>query len=128
MAESEIAALRVIAAAGRTVLGDDEAVAPCNCRIRSYDGLQPQEIPVGLCANHTFYSGCYWYRHLDRSICLEPLPVTAVMSMQSSIQVQPLSFFDTALRLRRFHSKHLESDHDTYVTVRAAAKSRNSLL
>jgi hypothetical protein len=57
MAESEIAALRVIAAAGRTVLGNDEAVAARNCGIRSYDGFQPQEIPVRLSTNHTFYSG-----------------------------------------------------------------------
>jgi hypothetical protein len=57
MAESERAALRVIAAAGRAVLGDDETVSPGNSRIRSYDGLQPQEIPVRLRTNHTFYSG-----------------------------------------------------------------------
>lgn len=39
-----------------------------------------------------------------------------------------LSFFDTSLGLSVISSKHLESDHDTYVTVRATAKSRNSLL
>lgn len=38
-----------------------------------------------------------------------------------------LSFFDTTLRLSANSSKHLESDHDTYVTVWTAEKSRNSL-
>jgi hypothetical protein len=57
MLESESAALRVVAAPGRTVLGDDESVVACNCRIRSYDGFQSQEIPVRLGSNHTLYSG-----------------------------------------------------------------------
>lgn len=39
-----------------------------------------------------------------------------------------LSFFDTTLCLSANSSKHLESDHDTYVTVQTEAKSRMSLL
>jgi hypothetical protein len=78
--QSEGAALSVAAAAGRAMLGNDEIVFSGNRRIRTYDSLQSQEIPVRLRTNHTFYSGWERHRHLDRSVYLEPSPLgSAVM-------------------------------------------------
>ena len=58
------AALRVVAAAARALLGDDEFVLTGHRLLRSNDGFQPEEIIVRSRANHTFYSGCdgYWHR------------------------------------------------------------------
>ena len=57
--QSERAALRVIAAAGRTLLGDDEVILSRNRRIGSHDSFKPEEVLVRLSTNHTFYGGGY---------------------------------------------------------------------
>jgi hypothetical protein len=63
--QSERTALRIVAAAGRTLLGDVKAVLSRNRSIGSHDGFKPEEIIFRLSTNHTFYSGG-WYGHLDR--------------------------------------------------------------
>ena len=60
--QSEAAALSVVRAARRTLLGDDEAVLSRNRRIGSHDSFKPEEINFRLSANHTFYcDGRYWH-------------------------------------------------------------------
>jgi hypothetical protein len=61
--QSERTALRIIAAAGRTLLGDVKAVLSRNRSIGSHDGFKPEEIIFRLSTNHTFYSDG-WYGHL----------------------------------------------------------------
>jgi hypothetical protein len=84
-----------------------------------------------------FLSGCARITHSipagnDTVISIvrlfQALPSVASDVVQTLIQVQPLSFFDTTLRSSENSPKHLESDHDTYVTVQLATKSRKSLL
>ena len=63
--QSEAAALRVVGAAGGTLLGNDEAVLSRNRGIGSHDGFKPEKILFRLSANHTFYCDGI-YRHFDR--------------------------------------------------------------
>ena len=75
--ENEGAALRVVGAPGRAILGDDETVAPGDRLIRSDHSFEPQEVPVRLCANHTFYLGWRRRRHFRSFVQLEALPHAA---------------------------------------------------
>src|SRR3977135_3940012 len=97
--QSERAALCVVAAAGRTLLGDEEGVLSGNRCIRSHDGLEPEEILVRLSTNHTFYSSDRRYRHL---ICSYPLSKDC-STLQSFGAVMSsgawLPFFDSGPRL-----------------------------
>nr|WP_146686350.1 hypothetical protein [Bradyrhizobium canariense] len=66
--QSECAALHIVAASGRALLGDQKTVLSRNRFIGSHDGLKPQEILFRLSPNHTFYSGGRQYRH--GSLCV----------------------------------------------------------
>lgn len=83
-----------------------------------------------------FLSGCARITHsiptgtdtvISVVLLVSSRPRQRTVAMLTLIQAQPLSFFDTTLRLSENSTKHLESDHDTYVTVQTSAKSRKSL-
>jgi hypothetical protein len=94
--QSESAALRVIAAARRTLLGDKKTILPRDRRLGSHDSLKPEEVLVRLSTNHTFYSGgCdgYWHFHLfyvvtrskDHLVSIDQVLSTAICPFSAAV-------------------------------------------
>ena len=131
--QSEAAALRVVGAAGRTLLGDHEAVLSRNRGIGSHDSFKPEEFLFRLSANHTFYCGGS-YRHSGRFwVVLRSDDCLAIVGSGLAYEFRVAVFgtgapllFLTAIASVIAATKHLESIRNSCVTVPITMKLHNN--